>query len=520
MNSRWNVEEAKKLQDDLDLRVYTSRLMGVDSNLVLHGGGNTSVKIKEKNLFGEEEEILYVKGSGWDLSNIEREGFAPVKMDALLKMAQLENLSDPDMVKNQRVAMTNPSAPNPSIEAILHAVIPFKFVDHTHSDAVVTVTNTPNGEDKIKEIYGSRVLIIPYVMPGFILAKTIYDMTKDLDWSSIEGLILMNHGIFTFSDDGKEAYENMISLVTEAENFIQLKKRDFNIALEGALDLEEIAILRQKVSKLAKKALVGKIDETPLSLYVGNLENGKDLVSRGCLTPEHVIRTKRHYAYSDSLEEYGKNYEEYFKRNAKEEIMLDPAPRVVLGKFGSISFGKNAKEASVIEDIKQHTLEAILSAESLGGWNALAEEELFSMEYWELEQAKLRKGGSAPLLQGKSALIIGEVEDLNSVYSEFLKNNGAEVSIGKSVEEVIESYCGLDLVVVDSISKVSEMMKKFLNLGISPKIVVLNWVSEEIGDLEIPTVQITLNKEINQEEFNSLLTMSIVSENSKNILVN
>ena len=196
LTSLYNDKEAASYKTDLDLRVYTSRLLGQDSSLVLHGGGNTSVKSTATNLFGEVEDILYVKGSGWDLATIEAEGFAPVKMEMLLKMAELKELNDPDMVKYQRLAMTNPSAPNPSVEAILHAIIPFKFVDHTHTDAVVTITNTEGGEDKIKKLYGDKVLIIPYIMPGFVLAKLIYDMTRDIDWSKLEGMVLMNHGLF------------------------------------------------------------------------------------------------------------------------------------------------------------------------------------------------------------------------------------------------------------------------------------------------------------------------------------
>ena len=144
MKSSWDENEVKKFSDDpLSLRVYTSRLLGKEEDLVLHGGGNTSVKVWEDNIYGEREHILYVKGSGWDLATIEREGFAPVKMEALLRLATLEKLSDSDMVMNQRIAMTNPSAPNPSVEAILHAIIPFDYVDHTHADAVVTLSNTP-----------------------------------------------------------------------------------------------------------------------------------------------------------------------------------------------------------------------------------------------------------------------------------------------------------------------------------------------------------------------------------------
>ncbi|MGI9543264.1 MAG: class II aldolase/adducin family protein, partial [Cyclobacteriaceae bacterium] len=207
MKSLWNETEAKKFNNDpLKLRVYTSRLLGQEEDLVLHGGGNTSVKVSEKNIFGQDEDILYVKGSGWDLGTIEEAGFAPVKMSTLLQMAQLDALNDMDMVKNQRAAMTNPSAPNPSVEAILHAIIPYTYVDHTHADAVVTISNTADGPQRIKDLFGDKLLIVPYVMPGFTLAQEIYKMTKDIDWDEIEGMILLNHGVFTFNNDAKLSY--------------------------------------------------------------------------------------------------------------------------------------------------------------------------------------------------------------------------------------------------------------------------------------------------------------------------
>jgi len=221
MESLWNDEEVSQYGGDpLGLRVYTSQLLGREPSLVLHGGGNTSVKMSASNIFGDSEELLYVKGSGWDLATIKREGFAPVQMNILLRMAQLDKLTDTEMVRVQRTAMTDPQAPNPSVEAILHAIIPFTYVDHTHADAVVAITNTEKGEGYINEIYGDRVLVIPYVMHGFILAKKVYDMTKNIDWNQYEGLILMNHGVFTFDNDAKTSYERMIKIVSEAENYL------------------------------------------------------------------------------------------------------------------------------------------------------------------------------------------------------------------------------------------------------------------------------------------------------------
>ncbi|MBL4867041.1 MAG: class II aldolase/adducin family protein, partial [Pseudomonadales bacterium] len=221
MQNQWDDQDIDGLEDDLlAQRVYTSQLLGRETGLVLHGGGNTSVKLTELNYFGESEELLYVKGSGWDLDTIEKPGFAPVKMDTLLKLAQLESLTDVDMVRLQRAAMTDPGAPNPSVEAILHAIIPYTFVDHTHADAVVTLSNTTEGESRIKALFGDRVLIIPYVMPGFVLARAIFELSREVNWGELDAIILLNHGVFTFADTAKESYSKMIEIVSVAEDYL------------------------------------------------------------------------------------------------------------------------------------------------------------------------------------------------------------------------------------------------------------------------------------------------------------
>lgn len=436
IQSHWNDSEAKIYDNDpVGMRVYTSRLIGKDENLVLHGGGNTSVKHTVTNLFGEEEEILYVKGSGWDLATIEKPGFAPVRMDTLLKMAELEKLSDTDMVKWQKAAMINPGAPNPSIEAILHAVIPFKFVDHTHADAVVTVTNTPDSETKIREIYGESVVIIPYVMPGFILARKIYEITKGIDWSKIEGLVLMHHGIFSFSDDAKESYERMIKLVGLAENYIEQNSRAAPASQANVqADPIEIAQIRKTISNIAGKAMVAKYDHTDLAVHYSNQPNVSDFGTRGPLTPDHVIRTKSAPAilgddFESDLQRFESEYQAYFERNkVGDMVCISPYPcwAVWKGK-GAISFSANVKGARIVHDIKDHTMDSIFKAETMGGWVALSESELFEMEYWELEQAKLKKGGKAPELQGKIALITGAASGIGKACVETLNAAGAAV---------------------------------------------------------------------------------------------
>ena len=376
--------------NDLQQRVYTSNLLGKDDNLVLHGGGNTSVKIRVDDI-----DLLYVKGSGWDLANIKAEGFAPVRLDVLKNMAKLETLSDSDMVSRQKDAMIDKLAPNPSVEAILHAIIPFKFVDHTHADSIVTISNSKNGKEHIKKLF-PNFLIVPYVMPGFLLARTIYEMAKDLDYAKCEGIILHNHGIFTFDDDSKKSYDKMILAVKKAEDFLQ---KNAKIELHDTIKPKEFDIkkLQQIISKEKGYEVVLKIDQSPLALHYSSQKNLSTFATRGVLTPEHIIRTKRAPLILEdddiqsAVDRFIDEYQVYFNKFAKDEICLNKAPNyAVIKDFGVVSFGKNEKEANIIKDIIQHTMKAVLRADKLGGYQSIGLKDSFEMEYWELEQAKLK----------------------------------------------------------------------------------------------------------------------------------
>lgn len=445
MKNRWNETDAAPFLDNpLKVRVYTSRLLGAESDLVLHGGGNTSVKINETNLFGEEEEILYVKGSGWDLATIEEPGFAPVKMATLLKMAELEALTDTEMVKNQRAAMTNPNAPNPSVEAILHAAIPYTFVDHTHADAVVTVSNTPNGEEHIRKLYPD-CLIVPYVMPGFILAKKIYEMTRDVDWDSLKGMILLNHGVFTFDEDGKKSYDKMIELVTRAEDYLAENGASVNSAPGREPNLEMLANIRRSVSGAAGRPFLARLDQSFEAAGFSELANVDELATRGPVTPDHSIRTKRIAAiYGQSPEkgtsQFVEEYERYFGNcNDGMQQILDPAPRWGVWKgVGTLAFGRNAKECRIIHDIANHTVKCIQQADALGGWKALSAKDIFDVEYWELEQAKLKKAGSPPELDGKIAIVTGAFSGIGKACVDALRRKGAVVAALDIDPKVVE----------------------------------------------------------------------------------
>src|SRR5438105_4156438 len=221
MQSRWIESDAQGFDGALAQRVYTSRLLGRDHSLVLHGGGNTSVKIRECNIFGDEEDVLYVKGSGWDLETIEAPGFAPVRLAHVLRLATLPQLSDPQMVQELRAAMTDPAAPTPSVETILHAILPYRFVDHTHADALLAITNTADGERRVREIYGDSVVVLPYVMPGFDLARLAAVRFPAEVGPNTVGMVLLNHGFFSFGESARESYERMIELVGRAEAYLE-----------------------------------------------------------------------------------------------------------------------------------------------------------------------------------------------------------------------------------------------------------------------------------------------------------
>ncbi|VAX13519.1 Short-chain dehydrogenase [hydrothermal vent metagenome] len=455
MENRWRDADAAACAGDLlQLRIYTSRLLGQDPDLVLHGGGNTSVKIRQPNFFGETEDLLYVKGSGWDLATIEAAGFPAVKMDTLLKMARLEQLSDTDMVRLQRTAMIDPGAPNPSVEAILHALIPFVFVDHTHADAVVTLSNTPNGEQLLHELYGERMLILPYVMPGFILAKDIYQRTRDLDWSQYDGIILLHHGVFSFADDAKTSYERMIEIVAKAEAYIEEQnatlKPGTNVeALCSEQQLLSLAAVRRRVSRIRGQASLCRLSQDPLSLNFSRQQNLTRIARQGPLTPDHVIRTKRIPALLDedpvtAIDDFADQYRQYFEKNKSEGLTcLNPAPCwAVWPGIGTLKFANTVSALGIIDDINQHTMKGILQAEKLGGWRALPEKDIFELEYWELEQAKLKKTGQAAALQGKIALVTGAASGIGKACVESLLAQGAVVAaldINPAIETLFDS---------------------------------------------------------------------------------
>jgi rhamnose utilization protein RhaD (predicted bifunctional aldolase and dehydrogenase)/NAD(P)-dependent dehydrogenase (short-subunit alcohol dehydrogenase family) len=435
MKSLWSDAEARQFSGPLGPRVYTSRLLGRDKSLVLHGGGNTSVKLRETNLFGEDDDVLYVKGSGWDLETIEPAGFAPVALGYVRKLAGLPRLSDPQMVNELNTHMLRAGSPSPSVETILHAILPYPYVDHTHADAVLSVSNAPDGDKRMREIYGERVVVIPYIMAGFDLAAHCAREFPKQATAKCIGMVLLSHGIFSFGASARESYERMIELVSMAEEYLQ-KKQAWHFKLPPTQPAhakrEEIAQLRRAIADQAGFPLVLKVNQTDKFGGFARHPEIERLSQKGPATPDHVIRTKPLPMLGRDVAGYAKQYREYFERQAvaakDKKTMLDAAPRMVLDpQLGFAAVGRTARDAAIVEDLYDHTIDVILRAEALGGWRAVSERDIFDIEYWDLEQAKLRKAGAPAVFAGEVVLVTGAASGIGKACVESFLSRGAAV---------------------------------------------------------------------------------------------
>ena len=457
MRNDWSEIEAKKYINkykklghsrDMALRVYTTRLLGRNSELVLHGGGNTSVKTEIKDIDGKKYKVLCVKGSGWDMAEIEPEGLPAVKLQPLLALKNKKNLSDEDMVAYQKRNLINIKSPNPSVETFLHAFLPFKFVDHTHSDAIMNVTNRPNGFKFCKKIFGKKVSIVPYVMPGFDLARKINEVYSKQP--NINCLILLNHGIFTFADDAKKSYDLMIKYVSDAEKAIkklrskkikQIKKFKTNFRPH------EIApILRGLLSENKDQKFIINYRSNKNLNYFINGKNVRSYSSKGTATPDHVIRVKpfpliispkQNCSIEDfkilaekAFKDYRKKYVKYFNINKskvkEKKTMLDTSPRVILVQnVGLFSVGNSLNASKIAGDLTETNARVISSVEETSKYKFIPEKDLFDVEYWSLEQAKIKKAKKP--LEGNVVVITGSAGAIGSATYKLFKSYGAEI---------------------------------------------------------------------------------------------
>jgi rhamnose utilization protein RhaD (predicted bifunctional aldolase and dehydrogenase)/NAD(P)-dependent dehydrogenase (short-subunit alcohol dehydrogenase family) len=488
MKNAWNRSEAAEFPGDLRQRVYASRLLGREASLVLPGGGNTSVKTFEKNVFGDDEAILHIKGSGADLATIDAAGFSPCRLKHLLRLAGLTSLSDMRMASELRGCMTQPSAPNPSVEAILHALLPAKFVDHTHADAFISISNTLGGEGNIREIYGDRVVTVPYVMPGFRLARACAQQIPEGISGRTIGVALMHHGLISFGETAEESYGRMIELVSLAEEFLVSHKAwiigwpKVDPPLKPCR-VEFAAFRRDLSAVMGSPAILTSHRDAQCLGFIWRPDAGA-ISQQGPATPDHAIRTKRLPLLGRDLKAYRAAYEAYFNRHAAGSFprpaMLDPAPRVILDpEWGMVTAGRTAREASSTGAIYRHTIDIISQSTALGGWRALPEQAIFEVEYWELEQVKVRQPARAADFVGEIALVTGAASGIGRACVDVFLQRGAavvgldvkpsivrmldrpdfrgiecdlteEAGVAAALEEAVRAFGGLDMLVLNA----------------------------------------------------------------------
>jgi rhamnose utilization protein RhaD (predicted bifunctional aldolase and dehydrogenase)/NAD(P)-dependent dehydrogenase (short-subunit alcohol dehydrogenase family) len=506
MDSLYDPAEAQRHLDhyaprhgeDLALRVYTSRLLGREPRLVLHGGGNTSVKSYVTELLGDTTEVLYVKGSGSDLATIEPRGFPACRLAHLRRCCERPSMTDEEMVAQLRGQMIDPSSPTPSVEALLHAHLPAKFIDHTHADAVLSVVDQHDAASLVREIWGDRAIFVPYVMPGFVLARRVAEIWKAYFPSAPDSrrtvppsshrppppsssrrpggpaptiMILDKHGIFTWGETARESYERMILAVSQAESFVSARRADARLTLAapppGDMFAQVAPVARGALARASGRSSILSWRATPGLIAFSERDDLDDVSQIGCATPDHVIRTKAHplvIAGADpsdpaalrgrieaAVRDYAERYHDYFRRSSAArgvtKTELDPWPRVLLFPgLGVLAAGKSRAEAEVIADIYEHTAQVIDAASAIGRYRPVGELDLFDVEYWSLEQAKLAKGASAEgVLDRRVALVTGAASGIGLGTSRVLLAAGAHVLLtDRHADAVAAARAALD----------------------------------------------------------------------------
>ena len=465
----WNEKNQKKYinilgktQFDIDLgsRVYTSRLIGSIPDLVMHGGGNTSCKTHTKNIFNENIEVICVKGSGWDLETIEAKGLPSIRLEPLLELRKLKKLSDEDMVNLQRANLLDSQSPNPSVETLLHAFLPHKFVDHTHATPFLILANMPNYKKIVDEIFGSKLAIVPYIMPGFDLAKKaadIYDLHPDC-----EGLLLINHGHFTWGRTAKESYERVIKHTNKVQKWINknLKAKKYfqkNLKIEKK-ELSLLSTIRGDIEKHSKDYNFVPTFDIRNDKKISSFLLCKDLsilAKRGVSSPDHVIRIKgnplvlsKNFNQKEiviKLNNFRNEYINYFKRNEKrfknKLKMLNPNPNVIWAPgIGLIGIGGDKKSAALVADIAEQNMHVMHYGEALGGYYPIKEKDQFDIEYWSLEQAKIKKTNIS-LIRGKTVLITGAGGIIGREIAKVFNGQGANVClVDKDLKSLQETH--------------------------------------------------------------------------------
>ena len=449
-------ELSASASEALALRTYTARLVGSEPSLVLHGGGNTSVKAAATTLGGDEVEVLHIKGSGWDLATIEPPGHPAVRLAPLRKLRALPAMTDEAMVNELRIHLLDASAPNPSVETLLHAFLPARFIDHTHADAILQLADQPEGHRVCAALFGHGMVWVPYVMPGFALAKRCADLFERI---AAEGkptlMVLERHGLFTWGETARESYERTIEAVTLAERYVVEHSPTITHGTPSRAAVpagEVLPRLRGAAGKLAgdapERGPIVRARQSPAILAFLERPDVARLVAKGCATPDHVIRTKPtallvtdppygdgaalSARFEEAITGYAKEYDAYFESMCRakgvQKKKLDPWPRVVLlPGFGVCALGSTASEADIALDLYEHTIDVMTGAAGIGSYDPVSRSDLFDMEYWSLEQAKL-KPSTPQALSRCVALVTGAASGIGLATVSRLLAAGAHVA--------------------------------------------------------------------------------------------
>jgi rhamnose utilization protein RhaD (predicted bifunctional aldolase and dehydrogenase)/NAD(P)-dependent dehydrogenase (short-subunit alcohol dehydrogenase family) len=469
---RWNDEDARAMQQAagedagaqaLALRIYSARLIGSDADLVMHGGGNTSIKLRARDVFGDEIEVIHIKGSGADLGRITATGMPAVRMDTLKRLRALPGLSDEDMVNIHRASLLDSTAPNPSVETLLHAWLPHIVVDHTHATAFLALANLPEAAEATREIFGDRMALAPYIMPGFALAKTAAEIHER--HPEAEGLLLLNHGHFTWGPDARASYDRLIAQTNAVEDWLA-QRRPGPVHAVAALPEADLAqalpALRGAIgAHLPEDAAMPVFDLRASAEALAFLQrpNRDDLARRGVATPDHVIRTKGRplvltratlaqgpEAIRAAVDRFAAEYHAYFARQAPRfggtKIELAPTPGLIwIEGAGVMGVGANAAAARIAADIGEQTLRVMADGEAAGGFSPIGEADMFECEYWSLEQAKLGRGAPPPF-RGRVVLITGGAGAIGRATAQAFAAGGATIFLVDRDAGALEAALG------------------------------------------------------------------------------
>lgn len=455
VKSLWDQKKAAQLRTVLDELVYRSNLIGADRSVCNWGGGNTSMKTIEKDFRGRDIEVMWVKGSGSDLATMKKQHFTGLRLEDIRPLIEREQMTDEEMVEYLSHCMINPKHPRPSIETLLHAFLPFKHVDHTHPDAIISICCADNGKQIAKEIYGDRFVWVPYIRPGFTLSKMIAEGVKQNP--NAELVLMEKHGLVTWGETAQECYEKTISIINEAEQYIR-ERIDETSVFGGqkykALPAEErkkilaqvMPIIRGAVSD--QKRMILSYDDSDDVLQFVNSYEAPVLSQIGAACPDHLVHTKRVPLYVDwdpqtnnvhqlmkkvkeGIERFKEEYKAYFERNRKEgDEMFEPAPRVILiPGIGMVNTGKSLAMANVSGALYHRAIAVMKGATSLGNFVSLDEKESYNVEYWPLELYKLTLAPPEAEFSRKVAFVTGGAGGIGSETCRRLASEGAHVVV-------------------------------------------------------------------------------------------